>query len=99
VDAERLLLLTGFPSMPEFAEFYRAGISERLAAQDTVREPCWTDAVAVGSEEFVAAAVRTTAYRRHMELYEVRSPAGDKAWAVREPGVSYATDSNPKSAL
>lgn len=99
VDEKRLLLLTGFPSLLEFAEFYRTSISERLAAQDTVREPCWTEAVAVGSAEFVDAAVRTTAYRRHMERYEVIGTAGDRAWAVREPGISYGTDSNPKSAL
>ncbi len=99
VDGKRLLFLTGFTSLPEFAEFYRASISERLAARDMVREPCWTEAVAVGGAEFVDATVRTTSYRRHMERYEVHGPAGGKAWAVREPGVSYSTDFNPKSAI
>ncbi len=99
VDEERLLFLTGFTSMSEFAQFYSASISERLAAGNTVREPCWTEAVAVGSEVFVDAAVRTTAYRRHMECYEVNDLSGDKAWAVYEPGVSYGTDSNAKSHL
>ncbi len=99
VDAERLLHLTGFASLPELAGFYRASISERLVARDSVREPCWTEAVAVGSEEFVTAAVNTTAYRRHMECYEVHSPAGEKAWAVRETNDSYSPDSSPKSAF
>ncbi len=99
VDQDRLLFLTGFSTMPEFAEFYRARISERLAARNAVREPYWTEAVAVGSADFVDTAVKTTSYRRDMERYEVCDPSGDKAWAVCEPGVSYGTDSNPKSAF
>jgi len=45
-------------------------------------------------EGFVDAAVRTTAYRRHMQ-YAIHSNSNDKAWAVYEPGASYGTDSDP----
>jgi hypothetical protein len=99
VNQDRLLSLTGFSSMPEFSNFYRASISERLSAGERMREPCWTEAVAVGSEDFVDAAETTTAYRRHMQRYEVTNPAGDKAWAVRDPDVSYRADSRTKSPL
>ena len=98
VDQDRLLSLTGFSSSTEFADFYRASISERLSVRNLFREPCWTEAVAVGSEQFVDAAERTTSYRRHMERYEVQGPAGERAWAVREPCVSYGADSKSKSA-
>lgn len=97
VNQERLLLLTGFSSMPEFAAFYRASIAERLASTDRVREPCWTDAVAVGSEEFVDAAVKTTTYRRHMDRYEVCGQSGNKTWAVRESSVSFDANTAPES--
>lgn len=79
--------------MAEFADFYRASILDRLSSGQVVREPSWTEAIAVGSEEFVNEAERTTAYRQHTERYEVTSPAGDKAWAIREPAVSYTVDS------
>ncbi len=99
VDEDRLLFLTGFSSMLEFAAFYRASIEDCLAARSPVREPYWTEAVAVGSQDFVDAAERSTAYRRHMERYEIHSYATDKAWAVYEPGGSYGPDSGPKSDL
>ncbi len=98
VDQDRLLFRTGFSSMPEFAAFYRDSIDGRLAAGNIVREPCWTEAVAVGSENFVDDAAATTAYRRRMERYEISSD-GDTTWAVREPEAAYNTDSYPKSAI
>ncbi len=73
----------------------RTSIEDRLAARSPVREPCWTEAVAVGSEGFVDAAVRTTSYRRHMQCYAIHSDSIDNAWAVYEPGASYGTDSDP----
>ncbi len=79
--------------MPEFARFYAEGISDRLAAGRCVREPCWTEAVAVGSEEFIDATEQTVGYRRHMERYEVEIQPGEKAWAVRESTSPYTANS------
>ena len=99
INQDRLLSLTGFVSMATFADFYRASILERLTSGFLGREPYWTEAVAVGSEDFVKAAEGTTAYRRHMERYELTSPAGDNVWAVHEPAVSYNADSTAKPAI
>lgn len=93
IDQARLLSVTGFTSMPEFSAFYRASISERLLAGAMTREPCWTEAVAIGSDEFVDRAEQTTPYRRGLERYEVTSPTGEHAWALRESSASYTTDS------
>ena len=93
VDEERLLFRTGFSSMSAFAEFYRTSMEERLGAGNIVREPCWTEAVAVGSEPFVDAAEQTTAYRRRMERYEITDPMGKTTWAVREASGAYGVDS------
>jgi len=98
IDQDRLLASTDFSSMSEFTAFYTDRVSERLAAGHFVRETWWTDAVAVGDQEFVAAAERSTAYRQSMDRYEVVYRPGEKAWAVREPPGPYSADSDPKSA-
>ena len=74
-------------------------ILERLNSGLVAREFYWTEAVAVGSEYFVKAAEATTAYRRHMERYEMTSPSGENVWAVHDTAVSYNADSTTKSAL
>ena len=99
VDRDCLLSLTGFLSMEQCSDFHRASISDRLSAARMVREPCWTEAVAVGSDEFVEMAEKTTGYRRNMERYEVTSPTGERAWAVREAGESYSADSEQESTV
>jgi len=99
VNQDRLLALTDFPSMSEFAVFYAESVSERLAGGVPAREPCWTEAVAVGDEPFVAKAEQSTPYRQSMERYEVTGPTGEKAWAVRETTIPYKADSDEESAL
>jgi putative transposase len=99
VDQERLLHLTGFPSMSEFHNFYADSISERLSAGRPVRESCWTEAVAIGNEEFITTAEQSVAYRQRMDRYEVASPAGEKAWAVRETPGRYRANSEAESPL
>jgi len=98
IDQDRLLSLTAFASMATFADFYRSSILERLNSGLVARESYWTEAVAVGSEDFVKAAEATTAYRRHMERYELTSPSGENVWAVHEPAVSYNAYSTVKPA-
>jgi hypothetical protein len=71
-------------------------ISERLSAGRPVRESCWTEAVAIGNEEFITTAEQSVAYRQRMDRYEVASPAGEKAWAVRETPGRYRTNSDKR---
>ena len=52
-----------------------------------------------GSKDFHDDAARTTAYRQQMDHYEILGHPGGKAWAAYEPGISYNTDSNPKSGF
>ena len=99
VDQERLLYLTGFPSMSEFVNFYIDSISEHLSAGKLVRESSWTEAVAIGNEEFIAAAEQSVAYRQRMERYEVTSSTGERAWAVRETACRYRGNSETESPI
>ena len=57
---------------------------ERLAGDGLRREACWTEAIAVGSEDFVENAEKTVQYRQHMNRYEVEASDGEIVWAVRE---------------
>jgi hypothetical protein len=99
VDQDRLLALTNFSSMSEFAAYHADRVSERLAVGCFVREPCWTEAVAVGDEAFIVAAEHSTTYRQSLERYEVEDATGAKAWAVREAPSPYGADSEAKPAV
>ena len=54
---------------------------------------------AIGTEEFIAAAKQTVAYRQSMQRYEITSPAGEKAWAVKEKTCRYMWNSEAKSHI
>ena len=97
IDQERLLSLTAFPNMTDFAAFYTASIADRLSRGPQKREEHWTEAVAVGDVEFVKAADRSTSYRRSMDLYEIDGAGSATTWAVRESTDSYSTDSGQES--
>ncbi|MDP6523781.1 MAG: transposase [Kiritimatiellia bacterium] len=99
IDQARLLSLTGFTTMRDFAEFYASSITERLSAGPQNREPFWTESVAIGSREFVDAAERTVSYRQAMERYEVDGSDGEKIWTVREQPSSYGGDLPPEMAI
>ena len=94
IDQDRLLFPGGFKEMRAFADFYARSISERLDAGRFVREPWWTEAVAVGDRAFLDDVEQTVTYRQQLERYEVASPGNRKTWAVREPSMSYGADSD-----
>ena len=99
VDPERLLFRTGYATMGEFSRFYRADIDQALSSNTPERQAWWTEAVAVGSEEFVNAAVRTCTYRRSMDKQPIHTPGQESAWIVRESSVAYKVDSREKTVV
>jgi len=88
-----------FSCLEEFATFYADRMRERLAGDGLRREPYWTEAIAIGSEDFVENAEKTVQYRQHMNRYEVETSDGEIVWAVRENVDSYRTDSDKKSGF
>ena len=83
--------------MGEFASFYADTIQERLNQGPSVREPCWTEAVAIGDREFVEEAEGMCSYRQSMEKYEIPGPGADGAWVIQESAEPYGPASGEKS--
>jgi putative transposase len=79
VDQVRCLRLLGGIMLEEFRIHYENLIQQRLAA-DMVREPHWTEAIAVGSRAFVDSIAQTVKHRQQLEY----SPWGESGWVLRE---------------
>lgn len=99
IDQERLLCLTGFATLRDFAGFHDARIEESLCQGHLRREAVWTEAVAIGDREFVEAAEQSLSHRQFITRYELALPGSERAWAIRERPASYAADSEGKSAV
>jgi len=63
------------------------------------REAHWTEALAVGSEDFVAVSESQFPQRRLLTRYPLGTGADSDAWAVREPPTSYDCDSPAEQPL
>jgi putative transposase len=80
LDRKKVLELTEAGEAGELRRNHDALIAEALAARRLERESEWTEAIGVGSEEFVAEIAGRTRQRATLEMYETDSGV----WAVRE---------------
>ena len=55
IDYQALMDLLNFRSMEDLAKAYRGWVEEAVQKADCFRDESWTESVAVGSEQFVAA--------------------------------------------
>ncbi len=99
IDLERLCVLAGFASVRAFAEYYADSVTRKLERDRQVREPYWTEAVAVGSRKFVEDVEKSVACRQRMHKYTVGAEAEADTWAVSETSVPYNPDFGQKSAF
>src|SRR5262245_37865437 len=53
LDVNKLLQLLGNPSLKEFREHFAQALREAITQDRVKRQGCWTDSLAVGSQEFV----------------------------------------------
>ncbi|MCL4176390.1 MAG: transposase [Verrucomicrobia bacterium] len=79
LDIERLLELSGATSIEEFRRHFLHDIQERIRKDCLERQARWTEAVAVGSEQFVEA-MECRLRNRQSALIS----AEDGAWVLRE---------------
>jgi len=86
VDLDSLQKWFDGMSRAEFIEAYRRSINDAIAAHRLKRDPVWTEAIAVGSEEFVRRVSDEIKTRVKLEVDE----AGEGVWVVRDPEVSYS---------
>jgi putative transposase len=84
LDVERLREFLGCPDLEEFRTFYDRYVSDGIRERQCAREPEWTEALAVGSRDYVERFARTT---RRTRLQYDRVPGigtTGEAWMVRE---------------
>jgi putative transposase len=94
LNTERLIESLGIGTEQELRQWYTDAVEQRLASRQLQREAHWTDALAVGSREFVGRTTQEYGNRRSFDLEQVSSPDG-QGWAVREAPAAYGSDSWP----
>jgi len=85
LDVDHLLARFRGVSIEEFKRHYDALITERIAKGNLTREPKWTEAIAVGSEEYVRQVADQIKGRQQVEI-----TGSGQTWALHDAGTSYA---------
>lgn len=85
LDADALLGLSNVTDMGMFFEWYRFEMERVLEAGNLRREPVWTEAIAVGSEDFVRRIAALRSDRVRLEIKE----SANVGWYVRDPMACY----------
>jgi putative transposase len=83
LNTGRLMQTLGYNSLEEFKPVYDELIRSKIESDDLKRAPCWTEALAVGSREFINKAQMLYPHRHCLYPEEVDSSSAD-AWCVRE---------------
>jgi len=89
---DKMLELVGAGSREEFVRDYAATLEELIGRGGLRREPHWTESIAVGSREYVAAIDDQIKGRMRTKPSETQ----DGAWSVREPEAPYGQISGTK---
>ena len=89
IDKEKLLLLTGSQSIEKLAKYIESEIERKIAAGELSREPCWTECIAVGSEEFVKEAEQAVEGRVKLKIGPDEKYEG--MWFLKEQPSPYRT--------
>ncbi len=86
LDVERLLELLGQPDLAAFRAEHRERINNAITGRKLIRQPCWTESIAVGSQEYVKKVAAALRYeRRNPRTEEVE----DGGWSVWESQTWY----------
>ena len=85
LDKTEAMKWVGGTCSATFAENYASVVEEAVANHELLREPMWTESIAVGRESFIQTVEETTTRRREFTVSEVRSGY----WTVRESSAPY----------
>jgi len=93
LDVQEAMNWVGESCLEAFAKAYASSIDEAVARHELLREPMWTESIAVGRESFVEAVREKTTRRREFTISETHSDC----WTIREPSPSYIAFSGLKT--
>ena len=65
IDVERLCWRLGAGTVEEVQKSLIASLAERIARLEVIREPCWTESLAVGSLGFVEKVIEQGRFTFH----------------------------------
>jgi putative transposase len=99
IDVDRLLQSLDLPDAASLERLHRRGVDTQVERGDLSRRPHWTEAVAIGGQEFVAQAEKVNTYRRRFTQYSVTEEGQPSTWVIKEAGSSYRADSEAESTL
>ncbi len=86
LNIPEILLQCQCRSLKELRTTYIDIIDEALSRRDFVRDPVWTESIAVGSQSFVKQIEEKTKNRIKLTIED----AGSSRWVIRESDVSYS---------
>jgi putative transposase len=92
LDLERLCWRLRTNSIEEVRQNLVASLAQRIASDEKGREACWTESLAVGSQEFVERIQPLIRSRRETEVVTT----GSNVWALREPVTPYGQKTGSK---
>lgn len=91
LSPERLLNSLALPSMDSLVSLYEEGLRDAIARRQLVRDPIWTESLAVGDQAFVERVALATRGRRQ---FDYGLAEGDSATCfVREAAGAYGAGS------
>ena len=95
VDLERLCWRLGRSTLEEVRRQIEMGIAERIARDEVKRKGYWSEALGVGSREFLEKHRRLILSRLDTEIVE---EGGQGVSVLREEAVPYGDKTDPKNA-
>ena len=94
VNWERLAELLGCSGVEQLRQRWRQQIAFRLQQVTQRREPCWTEAVAVGRREYVDWVSNAVAGRQRWDIQSEANRGGLEFWTIRETAAEYRGSKN-----
>ena len=93
VDVDRLCWRLQTGDVNEVRKNLEQSVAERIAQDRMTREPWWTQALAVGSREFVGAVEPRIQTRRELEVEETET-----GWLLKDECIPYKARTGPENA-
>lgn len=99
LDLDRLVQHLELPDVECLFRVHKEGIEELIRREDMKRQAHWTEALAIGDQEFITAAESLHRQRRRFARYPIGTEGKTETWAVREARCAYTNDSDAESGL
>ncbi len=84
IDQDALADKLGFEDVQQLRESYTECIEEASVTRKSLREPKWTESLAIGSEDFVRTVACSLQRRLRIQITQAKEEGKTNEWYVRE---------------